>query len=116
MSELDKLKLQLNIKDNKQDDMLSLLLEDSESFLRLLIDLQSDNDMPAELTPVIRGAAIVRYNRLNNEGMQSYSQDGESITFSSSDFDSFKDEINAWKQNHQGSYTTLIEDVNPYAV
>lgn len=116
MTELDKLKLQLGIKDDKQDDMLSLLLADASAFLRLQIDLPDEQDIPAPLEPVVRGATVARYNRLNNEGMQAYSQDGESITFSSSDFDAYKDEIAVWKQSHQAGYTTLIEAVNPYEV
>ena len=116
MDELAKLKLQLGITDDKQDDMLSLLLADASAFLRLQIDLPDEQDIPASLEPVVRGATIARYNRLNNEGMTNYSQDGESITFSASDFDAYKDEIRAWKQKHAGSYTTIIEAVNPYAL
>lgn len=116
MDELAKLKLQLNISDNKQDEMLQLLLADAEAFLRLLIDLPDGEEMPQPLEPIVRGATVSRYNRLNNEGMSAYSQDGESITFSASDFDAYKDEISAWKQKHQGSYTTIIEAVNPYEV
>ena len=116
MDELAKLKLQLGIKDSKQDDMLSLFLADAESFLRLQIALPDEQELPAQLEPIVRGAATVRYNRCNNEGMSSYSQDGESITFSKSDFDAYADEINAYKKAHPSSVTTLVEAVNPYAV
>lgn len=116
MDELAKLKLQLGIKDDKQDDLLELFLADAESFLRLQVDLPDEQTLPAQLQPIVRGAAVNRYNRLNNEGMNSYSQDGESITFSKSDFDAYKDEIEAYKKANQGKYTTLITAVNPYAV
>ena len=116
MDELAKLKLQLNISDNKQDDLLSLYLADAEASLRLQIDLPDEQEVPAQLQHVVRGAAVVRFNRANNEGMQSYSQDGESITFQSSDFDAYKDEIEAYKKANQGKYTTLITAVNPYEV
>ncbi|WP_438450390.1 phage head-tail connector protein [Lactobacillus kitasatonis] len=116
MDELAKLKLQLGIKDDKQDDLLELFLADAESFLRLQVDLHDEQELPLQLQPIVRGAAVNRYNRLNNEGMNSYSQDGESITFSKTDFDAYADEIKAYKQSHQGNYTTIIEAVNPYAL
>lgn len=116
MDELEKLKLTLGIKDNKQDDVLSLYLADAEASLRLMVDLPDEQEMPESLEHIVRGAATVAYNRANNEGMNSYSQDGESITFSKSDFDGFADEIKAYKDSHPNRLTTIIEAVNPYAL
>lgn len=46
--------------------------------------------------------------------MASYSQDGESITFNSSDFDEWEDEINQWRKDHTGLSRGMW--VNPYEV
>ncbi len=44
--------------------------------------------------------AVKRYNRLANEGMSSYTQEGQSITFSANDFDEFANDIDAWKDEN----------------
>ena len=46
--------------------------------------------------------------------MASYSQDGESITFNSNDFDDFKDEIEQYRQDNNGLNQGMW--VNPYEV
>ncbi len=54
---------------------------------RLLLILGSDlKEVPPELEYVVLDVSLKRFNRIGQEGMQSYSQEGLSMTFSESDF------------------------------
>ena len=115
MSELEKLKIALNITDNERDALLTLFLSDASDFLRLRLNLTGDT--PAALQPIIRGACVVKFNKLNNEGMRSYSQNGESITFNADDFAPFKEEIKAFKDANPDLYAAnKAWLVNPYEI
>lgn len=108
MNQLDKLKIALQITGNEHDDLLQLYLDDATDFLKLRLSV------PDEMQAIVRGAAVKKFNRFKNEGMASYSQDGESITFSSNDFDEWSNEIEQWKNDHNNVNQGMW--VNPYEV
>lgn len=112
---LDKLKTALRIKpDNTEfDDLLKLYIEDATTFLALNIGV-STAELPEQSEPIIRGAAVKKFNRLNNEGMAAYSQDGESITFKDGDFDEWADIIDQWRQ--QLNDYKIARWVSPYEI
>lgn len=109
--QLDKLKIALQITENEYDDLLQLYLDDATDFLKLRLSVQQ---LPDEMQAIVRGAAVKKFNRFKNEGMASYSQDGESITFSSNDFDEWSNEIEQWKNDHNNVNQGMW--VNPYEV
>ena len=110
--QLTKLKTALQLSDTKHDNLLKLYLEDATDFLKLRLSVTGT--LPNEMLAIVRGAAVKKFNRFKNEGMASYSQDGESITFASSDFDEWEDEINQWRKDHTGLSRGMW--VNPYEV
>lgn len=69
---------------------------------RLLLILDSDiKKVPAELEYAVLDVSLKRFNRIGQEGMQSYSQEGLSMTFSESDFDEYADEIESWRKSKE---------------
>lgn len=110
--ELSKVKTALQLKSDEYDNLLELYLEDASDALKLLLSVQED--LPAELEHIVRAVAVKKFNRLKNEGMSSYSQDGESITFNSNDFDDFKDEIEQYRKDNNGLNQGMW--TNPYEV
>lgn len=69
---------------------------------RLLLILGSDiKEVPLELEYVVLDVSLKRFNRIGQEGMQSYSQEGLSMTFSESDFDEYADEIESWRKSKE---------------
>lgn len=69
----------------------------SNSAARLLIKLKGvAKAVPDELGYIVLEVSIKRFNRLKNEGMASYGQEGESITYSDDDFAEFADDIADW--------------------
>ena len=98
--------------DDEYDDLLQLYLDDATDFLKLRLSVSVLP--PGEMQAIVRGAAVKKFNRFKNEGMASYSQDGESITFSSNDFDEWQDEIDQWKKDQNGINKGMW--VNPYEI
>ncbi|MBK5077087.1 phage head-tail connector protein [Lactococcus lactis] len=69
---------------------------------RLLLIIGSDiKEVPSELEYVVLDVSLKRFNRIGQEGMQSYSQEGLSMTFSESDFDEYADEIESWRKSKE---------------
>lgn len=98
--ELSDLKTMLQITDDKRDDILELIKKNTEQALRFKLGLKATDNLPAELGYIVLEVAVKRYNRIANEGMSSYSQEGESITFSTNDFDEFASDIADWKNDN----------------
>ena len=113
---IENLKTMLQLTTDKQDDLLNLIIENTEQALRFKLSLTADEKLPDELGFIALEVCVRRYNRLANEGMASYSQEGQSITFNSSDFDDFIDDINAWRDQNGKNVKSLghVQFFNPY--
>lgn len=92
---LDDLKLLLGIAaaDTSQDQRLNWIINSTRSRLRLLL---GDVEPPESMNYIVTEVSVIRFNRIGSEGMSSQSVDGETMTFSDSDFDGYKDEIQAF--------------------
>lgn len=110
---LQNLKTMLGLKNDDQDGLLTLIIKNTDHALCFKLESKS---VPAELDYIELEVCVRRFNRVKNEGMTSYSQEGESITFNSSDFDDFLDDINLWKRRNQKDVQTLgkLQFFNPY--
>lgn len=93
---LNDLKILLDITGTDMDDKLNLILESVTDRLKLLVG--GVEPTPA-LNHVIIEVAIIRFNRIGSEGAKSHSVEGESLTYQDSDFDSYKDEIEAFRES-----------------
>ncbi|WP_433596768.1 phage head-tail connector protein [Limosilactobacillus reuteri] len=114
---LQNLKVMLGIKNDDRDALLKLIIDNTDQALRFKLELTKDEDLPGELGYIELEVSVRRFNRLQNEGMSQYSQEGESITFNSSDFDDFLDDIDLWKRRNQKDVKSLgaVSFINPYA-
>lgn len=111
---LSKLKTYLGLENDNTDfdQTLKLIVENTEMQLKFKLGLVNGFEkVPDELGYIPFQVEIKRFNRLKNEGMTSFTQEGESITFNANDFDEFQADIDEWKkQNGKGFLTT----VDPY--
>lgn len=100
MALLDDLAIMLDlpedyVSDYRLVDRLNLIIDSCEK--RILSRLpQSVTAVPDELAWITLELAVKRYNRIGNEGMDAYSQEGESLTFGKDDLAPYLDDINAW--------------------
>lgn len=99
---LDEVKLLLGIEDDIQDELLDLIISDSEQ--RILSTLnqfalrngtQKLDTIPEELTFIHRDVAIKRFNKRNSEGTISESEEGRSYS---------------WESTYLNEYLDLFDD------
>lgn len=112
---LSKLKTYLGIPEDKTDfdGVLKLIIDNTELQLKVKLGLFDDfAQVPYELSYIPLQVEVKRFNRLKNEGMTSFTQEGESITFNDNDFDEFQDDISAWKTQHNA---TVLKAIDPYS-
>ena len=95
MDLLDNLKLLLDLTDSdtELDGKLDLIIEQSKK--KVLAYLPNVTLVPDELSYIVLELSVVRFNRIGNEGMTSYSQDGESIAYGA-DMSDYEADIKAW--------------------
>lgn len=115
--QLSDFKLMLSISDDKSDSLLNLIIRNTQLALKFKLSLGQNDELPSELDYIVLEVCVRRYNRLKNEGMSSYSQEGESITFKSDDFDDFLSDIEDWKRrNKSDGVLTLIDPYKRYDI
>lgn len=114
--DIAELKTMLQLTTDKQDSLLKLIIKNTEQALSFKLSLSEDESIPEDLAFIALEVCVRRYNRISNEGMASYSQEGQSITFNSSDFDDFMDDINAWREQNGKNVRSLghVQFFNPY--
>lgn len=95
-----KMMLGIAVGDTDRDNLLKLIISDSTAQLKTLL---GGIEPPDSLAYVIRNVSIIRFNRIGSEGMKSHGVEGESITFTDSDFDGYKDDIQAFLESQKGS-------------
>lgn len=74
---LKRIKTVLDIEDDKQDDVLDILISNVSNHLKAKLG----KDIPESLDFIVEEITIRRFNRIGTEGMQSESVEGHSITF-----------------------------------
>lgn len=91
---LENLKLMLGLgADADKDALLKLIISQTTSRLKILL---GGLEPPEELDYIILNVSVVRFNRIGSEGYSSHTVEGESQTFSVSDFEGYMDEIEAF--------------------
>lgn len=86
--------LKIEIGDNSKDDLLTKIIGLVSNRLCLKLGKES---VPEELQYIVIEVSITRFNRIGDEGMTSYSQEGESISYSNM-FAEFEEDIADWKE------------------
>ena len=99
---LENLKLLLGIDsaDTSLDAKLNLLVSTATARLKMLL---GGIEPPDSMEHIIMEVAIIRFNRIGSEGLSSHSVEGESLSFTESDFDGFSDEIKAFIDSQEQS-------------
>ena len=95
-----KLLLDLTDSDTELDGKLDLIIEQSKK--KVLAYLPNVTSVPDELSYIVLELSVVRFNRIGNEGMTNYSQDGESIAYGA-DMSNYEADIKAWVSKQAGN-------------
>ncbi len=109
MAVLDDVKLLLDIsdEDTDMDKKLELIIKNAE--WQVLSYLPSRlKEVPDMLSYIVCELSVTRFNRLGNEGMSSYSQEGESITYGD-DISPYLSAIQAWNKKQQDNTRGVVQ-------
>lgn len=96
MAVIDDVKALLGIED--EDDKLNIIITLTENRLKALL---SQKEVPSELEYIVTEVSIARFNRIGSEGLSGHTVEGESLTFKDNDFDSYADDIQAWRDSQE---------------
>lgn len=104
---LKKIKLLVSIIDDKQNDLLNLLLEDNEARLLSYINQDGGNltRYPIDLSWLLREITVRRFNRIGDEGKKSSSESDVSATWSEDDVLDFAVYLNKYRKKVGGNGT-----------
>lgn len=95
-----KLLLGIDETDISRDKLLKLLISTANDRLKALL---GGIEPPDSLAYIIRDVAIIRFNRIGSEGVNSHTVEGESMAFTDDDFGQFTDEIRAFLDTQKSS-------------
>lgn len=101
MAILDEVKLLKGIplEDTVQDDLLNLIIRDSEERILAFVNLHSTTPLgvlPESVSYIVRDVAVKRYNKLNSEGATSDSEEGRSFS---------------WESNYLSGYEEILANL-----
>lgn len=102
MATKENVKVLLGLKDDKQDNVLDIIIKNTESRLlsKLPINLER---VPDNLSFIVEEVAVKRYNRIGAEGMTTESVEGRTNTFQANDFDEYQTIIDELYPRENGS-------------
>lgn len=95
---LEEVKRSLGIEDSEWDTRIQDFIKRLSQQLK--VRLGFTDAVPEQLEYIVVEATIMRFNRIGDEGMQSYSQEGESISYGAI-LDEYTEDINAWKDQQR---------------
>lgn len=95
---LEEVKRSLEVDNEELDKQLTDFIKRISSQLRVRLGFLES--VPAALNYIVVECTIKRFNRKGNEGMSSYGQEGESISYGKL-LDEFEDDISAYKEKQR---------------
>ncbi|MEG2253854.1 MAG: phage head-tail connector protein [Vagococcus sp.] len=81
------------------DDRLDVIERRTKGRLASLLGVDS---VPPEFDDISYEVTLKRFNRIGQEGMQSYTQEGLSMAFPDSDFSEYQSEIDSFRDKDKG--------------
>lgn len=94
------IKTLLGIDDNMQDNLLNVIIDQTEQRIMSVINGVGDyyKEIPKGLDFVVVEVCIKRFNKMNSEGAKADSEEGRSYTWEDSYLDEYSDLIKQYKK------------------
>lgn len=101
---IDQIKLLLGIIDNKQDDLLELLIGDSRERLTAFVNIDSVQfvTLPDDVDWILRDLTVKRFNRLGDEGKKSSSESSVTATWNADDLSEYAPYLDKYRHKKGG--------------
>lgn len=109
MAVLEDIKILLDIPVNEHDidEKLNLIISNTQRKVLSYLPAGTKS-VPADLEYIVCEMAIARFNRIGNEGMSSYSQEGESLTYTADDIAPYLSDIQEWNKKQQSNTRGVV--------
>lgn len=88
-----------------RDGLLEVIVSLTQHRLETLLGVE---EVPDELEYIVTEVSVSRFNRIGSEGISSHTVEGESMSFSSNDFEPYTDDIEAWRLSNKESRTGRV--------
>lgn len=95
MTQLERLKIRLEIKNTDEDNLLTMLLDDAEGEI---LDYCNRDVLLPKMESLQRELAIIYYNRMGSEGESSRSEGGVSVSYSTVIPESLKSRLRSYRR------------------
>ena len=103
---LDNIKILLGLEDGSQDEILTILLLNAISTINVYLGVA---ELPQELNFVAEQLAVIKFNKLGSEGIQTEKIDVLSTTYQADELASFKTILESYKANNNLATTKRIK-------
>lgn len=103
---LDNIKILLGLEDDSQDIILAILLTNAVSTINVYLGV---NELPQELSFVAEQLAVIKFNKLGSEGIQTEKIDVLSTTYQADELASFKTILDSYKANNNLATTKRVK-------
>ena len=103
---LDNIKILLGLENDEKDEVLTVLLTNAVSTINVYLGV---TELPQELNFVAEQLAIIKFNKLGSEGIQTEKIDVLSTTYQADELASFKAILDTYKANNNLATTKRIK-------
>lgn len=85
-----------------RDGLLEVIVSLTQHRLETLLGVE---EVPDDLEYIVTEVSVARFNKIGSEGISSHTVEGESMSFSSNDFEPYTDDIEVWRLSNKESRT-----------
>ena len=103
---LDNIKILLGLENDEKDEILTVLLTNAVSTINVYLGV---TELPQELNFVAEQLAVIKFNKLGSEGIQTEKIDVLSTTYQADELASFKAVLDIYKANNNLATTKRIK-------
>ena len=99
MNDIDRVQKLLGVTlDDADKGRVEVYIVDAKQAIMMYVSqcLPEDADFPPELDYLVDQLTLAKYNKFHNEGMNSISEEGLSMTFNSNDLKDYLPDLQAW--------------------
>lgn len=88
--------LGIELDDDDRDRVKAYIVQAKQAIMVYIRNYLDDDTFPTELNYLVDQLTLAKYNKFHNEGMNSISEEGLSMTFNSNELKDYLPDIEAW--------------------
>lgn len=102
MTDIERIKTLVGVAvDEQTEARLQIYIDNAKKAICVFIG-KDVTDFPDELSYIVDAITLAKYNKFHNEGMNSISEAGLSMTFNANDLQPYYNDLQAWLDRNTG--------------